>query len=328
MPAPAASLTATQSGSGAPRRRPSPGYCGWPSEVHPPEIYPEHLRSALKSRAVVDAAVALIMVQNRCSREQAMELLHLAARATDTKLHTIAADILQGRFPTPGGSPAIGWEKAAASVSVRPGIWGQLCVTNHAVSSTEHHISGSAGTLLDLLLESTRDGFGVDDFLAELARPGGGGTLAPGTRRILRNHRRAAEAGVRQTRAARARDPPARSGSRSFSTATAPPSSAFYFAAGSGILRRRCGAGSAVCRRSRAGPPAGLADRAARRIPGRPCRRHAVEDHHRPGDRGNHGPEPVRAGSRLQDPPEYVQQPEHEDPRRRGGRRGLHRRRY
>ena len=65
-------------------------------KVHPPEIYPEHLRSALKSRAVVDAAVALIMVQNRCSREQSMELLHLAARATDTKLHNIAADILQG----------------------------------------------------------------------------------------------------------------------------------------------------------------------------------------------------------------------------------------
>ena len=64
--------------------------------VHPPEIYPEHLRSALKSRAVIDAAVALIMVQNRCSREQSLELLHLAARATDTKLHTIAADILQG----------------------------------------------------------------------------------------------------------------------------------------------------------------------------------------------------------------------------------------
>lgn len=65
-------------------------------KVHPPEIYPEHLRSALKSRAIVDAAVALIMVQNRCSRERSMELLHLAARATDTKLHAIATDILQG----------------------------------------------------------------------------------------------------------------------------------------------------------------------------------------------------------------------------------------
>ena len=65
-------------------------------KVHPPEVYPEHLRSALKSRAVIDAAVALIMIQNRCSREQSMELLHLAARAPDTKLHTIATDLLQG----------------------------------------------------------------------------------------------------------------------------------------------------------------------------------------------------------------------------------------
>lgn len=64
--------------------------------VHPPEIYPEDLRSALKSRAVIDAAVSLIMVQNRCSHDEAMELLHLAARATDTKLHTIATDILSG----------------------------------------------------------------------------------------------------------------------------------------------------------------------------------------------------------------------------------------
>lgn len=64
--------------------------------VHPPEIYPAHLRSALKSRAIIDAAVALIMVQNRYSRERSMELLHLAARSTDTRLHVIAADILRG----------------------------------------------------------------------------------------------------------------------------------------------------------------------------------------------------------------------------------------
>lgn len=76
--------------------------------VHPPEIYPEDLRQTLKSRAAIDAAVSLIMAQNRCSRDQAMELLHLAARATDTKLHTIATDILSGadlpRADVPGGS--------------------------------------------------------------------------------------------------------------------------------------------------------------------------------------------------------------------------------
>jgi GAF domain-containing protein len=71
--------------------------------LHPPEIYPEHLRSVLKSRAVIDAAVSLIMVQNRCSRDQALELLLLAARATDTRLHTIATDILSGAELAGGG---------------------------------------------------------------------------------------------------------------------------------------------------------------------------------------------------------------------------------
>lgn len=64
--------------------------------VHPPEIYPERLRSALQSRAVIDAALSLIMVQNRCSRDQAMELLHQAALTSDARLHSIATDILQG----------------------------------------------------------------------------------------------------------------------------------------------------------------------------------------------------------------------------------------
>lgn len=72
--------------------------------VHPPEIYPERLRSALKSRAIIDAAVSLIMIHNRCSREQAMELLHLAARTSDTRLHAIATDILQGA-PLPSPRP-------------------------------------------------------------------------------------------------------------------------------------------------------------------------------------------------------------------------------
>lgn len=73
--------------------------------VYPHEIYPEHLRSALKSRAIIDAAVSLIMVQNRCSRDQAMELLQLAARATDLKLHAMASDILRG-VSLPSHGPA------------------------------------------------------------------------------------------------------------------------------------------------------------------------------------------------------------------------------
>ncbi|QDG65357.1 GAF and ANTAR domain-containing protein [Pseudarthrobacter sp. NIBRBAC000502772] len=62
--------------------------------VHPSDPYPDHLRSALRSRAVVDSAVALIMVQNRCSHEAAVKLLHLASRSSNRRLHDIAGDIL------------------------------------------------------------------------------------------------------------------------------------------------------------------------------------------------------------------------------------------
>ncbi|MCO4255076.1 GAF and ANTAR domain-containing protein [Pseudarthrobacter cellobiosi] len=63
--------------------------------VHASDPYPEHLRSALRSRAVVDSGVALIMVQNRCSHETAVKLLHLASRSSNRRLHDIAEDILR-----------------------------------------------------------------------------------------------------------------------------------------------------------------------------------------------------------------------------------------
>jgi hypothetical protein len=75
--------------------------------VHPSEPYPEHLRSALQSRAIVDAAVSLIMVHNRCSHDSAVGLLHLASRSSNRRLHAIAGDILNkaSEIPvvTPGG---------------------------------------------------------------------------------------------------------------------------------------------------------------------------------------------------------------------------------
>jgi GAF domain-containing protein len=63
--------------------------------VHAAEPYPEHLRSALRSRAIVDSAISLIMVHNRCGREAAVELLQLASRNSNRRLHDIAQDILQ-----------------------------------------------------------------------------------------------------------------------------------------------------------------------------------------------------------------------------------------
>lgn len=64
--------------------------------VHSPAVYPEHLRSALQSRAVVDAAVSLIMGQTRGSREQTLEALHRAARSSNRTVQEIAQDILKG----------------------------------------------------------------------------------------------------------------------------------------------------------------------------------------------------------------------------------------
>jgi GAF domain-containing protein len=69
--------------------------------VHAAEPYPEHLRSALRSRAIVDSAVSLIMVHNRCSRDAAVELLQLASRSSNRRLHDIARDILQNASDIP-----------------------------------------------------------------------------------------------------------------------------------------------------------------------------------------------------------------------------------
>ncbi|MFE4226942.1 GAF and ANTAR domain-containing protein [Arthrobacter sp. NPDC056886] len=70
--------------------------------VHPAPPYPEHLRSALQSRAVIDAAVALVMAQNRCSHDQALALISRAATIKDTRMHDIAADIIAGAAPDAG----------------------------------------------------------------------------------------------------------------------------------------------------------------------------------------------------------------------------------
>ena len=70
--------------------------------VHQAPPYPEHLRSALQSRAVIDAAVALVMAQNRCSHDQALALISRAATIQGTRTHDIAADIIAGATPDAG----------------------------------------------------------------------------------------------------------------------------------------------------------------------------------------------------------------------------------
>ncbi|MDQ0730777.1 GAF and ANTAR domain-containing protein [Arthrobacter sp. B1I2] len=70
--------------------------------LHAPEIFPEDLRAALKSRAVVDAAVALVMLQAHGGRDGALELLQAAAQSSNRRIQEIAQDIVsRGRFTAP-----------------------------------------------------------------------------------------------------------------------------------------------------------------------------------------------------------------------------------
>jgi GAF domain-containing protein len=64
--------------------------------LHGADVHPKHLRAALKSRAVVDAAVSLIMLQHRGGRDGALEILRLAATSSNRKMHAIAHDIVLG----------------------------------------------------------------------------------------------------------------------------------------------------------------------------------------------------------------------------------------
>lgn len=64
--------------------------------LHAPEVYPEHLRAALKSRAVVDAAISLVMLQNRGGRDSALGLLQLAAKSSNRRMQVLANDIMDG----------------------------------------------------------------------------------------------------------------------------------------------------------------------------------------------------------------------------------------
>lgn len=59
----------------------------------------EKWRAALQSRAVVDGAVALIMVQERCSRAEALILLYRGARNGSQTLLEEAGKVIHVRFP-------------------------------------------------------------------------------------------------------------------------------------------------------------------------------------------------------------------------------------
>lgn len=67
--------------------------------THSRDLASEEWRAALQSRAVVDGAVALIMIQDRCSRAEALMYLHQGARTSGRPLLEEAGKIVRGKFP-------------------------------------------------------------------------------------------------------------------------------------------------------------------------------------------------------------------------------------
>ena len=61
-----------------------------------------NLRATLETRTGIDVAVGIIMAQNRCSQDEAFELLKSASSARNVKLHAVAAGVVEalGQGPT------------------------------------------------------------------------------------------------------------------------------------------------------------------------------------------------------------------------------------
>ncbi|MGH4022240.1 MAG: GAF and ANTAR domain-containing protein [Pseudonocardiaceae bacterium] len=67
----------------------------------------EHLADALRSRAVIDQALGIIMGQNRCTADDAFEILRRASNHRNAKLRDVAHDMvtrISGEPPHPGPS--------------------------------------------------------------------------------------------------------------------------------------------------------------------------------------------------------------------------------
>ncbi|MET1022414.1 MAG: GAF and ANTAR domain-containing protein [Arthrobacter sp.] len=54
-----------------------------------------NLKATLESRTSIDVAVGIIMAQNRCSQDEAFELLKSASSARNVKLHLVAAGVVE-----------------------------------------------------------------------------------------------------------------------------------------------------------------------------------------------------------------------------------------
>lgn len=65
----------------------------------------ENLRAAMDTRTVIDVACGIIMAQNKCSKDQAFELLRSASNTRNQKLNEIA-EALVNRFSGSGDAKA------------------------------------------------------------------------------------------------------------------------------------------------------------------------------------------------------------------------------
>lgn len=54
----------------------------------------DNLRAALESRTIIDLACGMIMAQNQCSKEQAIEILRRGSQNRNQKLNTLAEEII------------------------------------------------------------------------------------------------------------------------------------------------------------------------------------------------------------------------------------------
>lgn len=61
----------------------------------------ENLRAAMGSRTAIDLACGIIMAQNRCTQDQAFEILRRSSSTRNQKIHALAEEIISGFSGTP-----------------------------------------------------------------------------------------------------------------------------------------------------------------------------------------------------------------------------------
>lgn len=61
----------------------------------------EHLAAAMESRTTIDLAAGVIMAQNRCGQEEAIEILRAASSSRNMKLRDLASSVLTSTVDAP-----------------------------------------------------------------------------------------------------------------------------------------------------------------------------------------------------------------------------------